>query len=372
VTSRCAALVFLALVGCDRVFGIGDPYEDARAGSGDEDATPDAPGSYEKSITIVQPTNTPLASFPVSIAIAADPDLAAHVVDSTGADIGFVDDANNPLPCEIVQYTPSMGALDAWVLPPELPANPASLTIHLVYGGSATRCTTSPWPATHVAVLHGDIFGNQDLDRSGHGHNMLASPAQTAPTASPGIVGQALSFDGVDDQMCAGDVDGSLDFGTSSFSYSIWVNTAGSLGMMDSPFDKRTGASVTGTGFGFYLGKGEWDAIHGDGTNTATTPVRASPSVGTWHNLVVIVYRPSTQISTLLDGAGGSVSAIPGYGSFTSSAALCMSPTAFPYKGLVDEVQILSVPMSANWWVTAYANIANPSSMIAFGSEERL
>lgn len=57
-----AWLCVLALAGCDRVFGIGDPYEDAAVATSGSDAAPDAPGHVVDGLPV--PTLAMVAHLP--------------------------------------------------------------------------------------------------------------------------------------------------------------------------------------------------------------------------------------------------------------------------------------------------------------------
>jgi hypothetical protein len=113
---RRSICVLLGLVGCDDVFDI-EPIGPDNGTMG---------GGYLKSIVITQPTQTTLSAFPVSVALAADSDLAAHAKRN---EIGFLDASGAPLACEIAAFDETTGALDAWVLMPQLP--PDSVWIRL-------------------------------------------------------------------------------------------------------------------------------------------------------------------------------------------------------------------------------------------------
>jgi hypothetical protein len=357
-----SAVVFL--FGCDRVFGIGDPYADANI---DGHAA-----AYRKTITIAQPTAVPLASFPVSILLAGDADLLAHVIDTDGRDIGFSDADDSPLPCQIVRYDAATGFLDAWVLPPELPAAPETLAIDLVYGGPdapPTRCVTSPWPPNQLAALHGDLVAGDAPDSTTHHHDMNAGQPSSVPMVVDGVVGHALGFDGVDDTMCGLDPDGSLAVGTSSYSYSVWVDELTALAANDSPLE--CGGDSGTAGFGFYLGTQNWIAEDDDAAHSQAlvTTLTSAPDLGRWIQLFVVVDRSANAISGYVDGVFKTSTSLTGYGSFTPAIPLCSSPAAHRFNGMVDEVQLYADAVSAQAILAQFTNIARRDSMITVGAE---
>src|SRR5262249_46139577 len=151
-----------------------------------------------------------LVDFPLSV-VVTDPDLAAGAR-TDGADIAFTaDDGATRLDAERVAYDPSSGTLEAWVRTAMAPH--AATAVFMYYGGPSVASST--WPAGFAGVWHlttGD-------DSTGHGYAASAASAAQQPAVAAGIVGAALSYDGVDDTLTVPDPsDGGLDFGTQSFS----------------------------------------------------------------------------------------------------------------------------------------------------------
>ncbi|MCE7886341.1 MAG: hypothetical protein DYH13_02400 [Alphaproteobacteria bacterium PRO2] len=104
-----------------------------------------------------------------------------------------------------------------------------------------------------------------------------------SPTPTTGQFNNALDFSGntgsdpTHDRVAIGDpADGSLDFGTGSFSYGLWVYATGSAGSYDMPWNKG-GGCATCRGYDMEFGSGSWTTYIGDGDEVNTSLVSASP-----------------------------------------------------------------------------------------------
>jgi hypothetical protein len=351
-----AAFLIVVLAGCDRVVGIGDPYADAPSG----DAPRDGAASYRKTITITSPAPSALAEFPLSILIDNDPDLKAHAPSRTN--ISFADAAGNHLGCEIVRYDQTTGSLDAWVRVPSIPANPETLTIDLVYGDTQTPCGgTEAWPQEARAVWHSNLAVDRTLDSTAHGNELITYMGRGVPSSTAGLVGEALSFDG-GDTLCTENAtgDGSLDFGTGSFAFSLWIYERRALATYDAPLAKN-GA----TGFVIYTGMAPWSVQFLDG---ASTQLAIQPqTLGAWINITVVVDRAAMLMRPYRDGVAGTSLSISSVGSLTSDGPACLSKNFI--DGNIDEARIFAGALSPSWIQASYVNIAQRSQMISIGPE---
>jgi len=87
--------------------------------------------------------------------------------------------------------------------------------------GNTSKCGVNDGNLTKGLVAYYEFEGNAD-DSSGNGNNGVA---HGGVTYLEGVIGQAGSFDGVDDKIIVNN-DLSLNFNTSQFSISAWVNTS--------------------------------------------------------------------------------------------------------------------------------------------------
>lgn len=337
--------VVLGLAGCQLVF----PPEDL---------------TVRRDIAIDQPSPETVTDFPVSILITGDPDLSRASED--GSDLRFVDADGAPLEFELVAFDGTAGDLEAWVRIPALPPEP--LTIGMAYGDHV-RVDHDPaatWPAPFAAVWHmNDAGGARDstvFDRRAEGMNEPGS-------AGGGIVGGArdYTFDGNDpQQMCVTQIS-DLDFGTASFSVSLWVFVSASQGQFDMPFYK--GGQLAGDpGFDFELGTETW------GTDLATADkstilqlATESAAKGHWAQLVGVVDRVSSppRFRAFFDGAMTDQDDITGFGS-VSGKPTCLGGTQ-AFVGLLDEVRIYDGALTPGWVAAEHENLVNRDRFVTIG-----
>ena len=344
-------LCCVLLAGCDQVFGLPTVP-----------AAPDAQKPFAKVVSITQNTTEMLTSFPVSIIVDGDPDLAAHAA-SDGTDIGFYG-ATGVLPTELVHY--GSGSLEAWVQVPSLPPGTSSITMR--YGGGPVARDVPPWPSSAVGVWHDSDAGTAMIDRSGHQHDADVLTGTTSPPVVAGIAGGGRSFNGSTDRLCATDTDHSLKFGAASFSFEVWVNVTTSHGGADRPFSY--GGSGSGdTGFDFELGGGFWSPNLADGT-TLLQVKTVTETLGQWVDLVAVVDRTAGQLMLYEQGMLRGMVAIPsGFGGVTADRPICFSGAIEPFEGVLDEPRVYGTALDAAWIRASYDNLAHRDTTIAVGPE---
>ena len=314
---------------------------------------------------------TALADFPVGVVFAADADLAARARDD-GRDIVItLGDAMTPLDSELVAFAGDTGALEVWARVPMLAAGMTVLYVY--YGGApATTNTTAVFPASRFkGVWHLSDAGASALDSTAAAHTLTATG-----TGVPGnvncIAGRGRSLDGMDDQLAIPDPgDGSLDVGTQSFSYSVWINSTAPVGMFDNPFFKG-GTSPGSPGYCILTGtQNPWLGKLHDGTNY-TELALVAPAQATWLHVAVVVDRASTpqRARAYVNGTMTDQQDIT-LGTLESPREFSLGNGAggAPYKGLIDEARIYNTAVSGEWLATEHANLATPG-FIAKGGEE--
>jgi hypothetical protein len=138
-----------------------------------------------------------------------------------------------------------------------------------------------------------DLVGNWKFDEVSGLSASDASPSGitgslvNGPIWTPGKSGGALRFDGVDDHVNLGNP-AALNFGTGSFSYSLWVQVSQSAGAYDMPWFNG-GASASSPGFDMELGTGAWTATLADGVNVVGVNF-GNEALNQWVLLTVFVY----------------------------------------------------------------------------------
>ena len=365
---RLGALFALsAAAACSfRVHPAGGDAPAGDTGGGGGDAPGDAAPRYRKHITLTASSPTTLTDFPASI-VLSDPALAMHARPD-GSDLAFTAADGTPLSFEIVHY--AAGSLEAWV---RVPALAASAELYLTYGGAPATSPGATWsPAVFAAAWH---FGEAQppWTDSAAPHPTAAASTTTTPAVVTGIAGSALSFDGVDDTTSAGDpADGSLDFGTSSFSVGCWVNVTTSADPYDAVIDKGGDTSIAG--YMFSLGTSNWLVEVGDGG--VTTPYalfgQETSLLGHWNHLVAVIDRGAQTLTAYTNGALAQQVSIAGYGSFdaTKDFAIGTATQMYRFAGLVDEVRVYKTALSADWIAAEHANLASPGTFVTVGAEE--
>ncbi len=184
-----------------------------------------------------------------------------------------------------------------------------------------------------------------------------------------GRVATAIDFGGTDGQIDIGD-QASLDFGTGSFTYSVWVYVTSSVGTWDMPWWK--GGQCSGcNGYDIELGTGNWHASISDGG--ATYPRLAfgpeASFLGRWVYLATVVDRGTDEFRVYADGSFVTQMGIPGFGSLsnTDSATLGNRDDGTnPLNGILDEVRVMSGVRSADW--IAAQDLSVRDNFITYGN----
>lgn len=196
-------------------------------------------------------------------------------------------------------------------------------------------------------------------DRSGSGNNGV--PVNMSTTTSPvmGIVGQGLSFDGVDDYVTMGDV---LDFErTDSFTLFAWIKSAdvpGAAGAISIIIGKQNNSSPF-SGYDLSISSAT-DVLEFELMNTLTTSdlrIRGTTDVidGKWHQ-VAVVYGGTSAASGATFYIDGRVDTTATIVANTLDATTI---TAFPlqigtnnsgasrFPGAMDEVRVYNRALSS-------------------------
>lgn len=179
-----------------------------------------------------------------------------------------------------------------------------------------------------------------------------------SPTPTAGYYNNALEFSGntganaTNDRLAIGDpADGSLDFGTNSFSYGLWLYATGSVGTYDMPWTKG-GGCVGCRGYDMEFGSGSWTTYIGDGDEVNTSTVSASPILNAWTHVMVVVDRPASKHNTYVNGAlvtSDTISATFGSVDTTTVATIGASSSgAYPFLGMIDDVRVYNRALTAD------------------------
>jgi hypothetical protein len=207
---------------------------------------------------------------------------------------------------------------------------------------------------------------------SSHGHTLTAPGGGQTPMPAPGIAGMARTYDGNDDTFGIDDpTDGSLDFGTSSFSFSMWVKVATANAQFDTPFWKG-GTSTTEVGFCILTGSGTWNAKIHDGTNYADPKLGDQATFANqWVHVAAVLDRTAQTFTSYANGVLVESQSTVNIGTLDNGLAFDLGRphNFFPFKGMLDEVRVYKHAVTTEWLAAEHANLADPS-FVVFGAEE--
>ena len=289
------------------------------------------------------------------------------VTNLSGFDIIFTaSDGSTLLDHELQNYDPATGYLLSWVRIPALSPT-VNTTIYLYYGNASVftnQSTTSTWNSNYLSVWH-----MEDLSDSSPNGNTLANTNTVINTS--GSIGSAREFDGDGDYLEDQNGGVYLD-GLSDFSISLWVK-----------------ANATGTDRGLFITKTPGgndnrlglraDAAGTTGTNVWRSTIRATDSnqkhesssgaVNTSWQYLTMTRTPSVMTKFYIDGSPDT----PAWTGNTRSGNTNLASTLIigqglkdgatsSWAGLIDEMRILDVELSADWVATEYNNMNAPGS----------
>jgi hypothetical protein len=185
-----------------------------------------------------------------------------------------------------------------------------------------------------------DVSGVQAYDRSGNGNRGILT---SGPVRAGGKLGQALSFDGVDDYVDVGDP-ALLKFTSEDFSFGGWIYHMGTFAASENPIGK--GNSSAFTPYSFWVNNGVLKILigaSGCGSWLTTADVSSTVTNSTWEHYFLV--KSGTNPTLFKNGIA--------VDSFTmSSATICDSTVVFsrgsgfdvvirgPWNGFVDDVRI--------------------------------
>jgi hypothetical protein len=327
---------------------------------------------YRKPITINSSKVTGnLTDYPLLISIV-DSDLKEKA-QGNGNDIVFTEkDGKTKLDHEIEGYDLITGELTAWVRIPDLSSIEDTI-IYMHYGNSDSTNWQNPegvWNNGYAGVWHLNEINGNAQDSTTYKTSGILNGAVTQSQA--GKVGYAYDFGGAGAYVNMGDpVDGHLDFGNESFTYSAWVYVDTNTGTWEMLVWKG-GNSDSNNGYGLETSSAVSNFRHyiSDGT-TQEVSTGATIALDTWHYLVMVIdrssdimrfYRNGTEVTPATD--------ISGINGVNSTYALSLSRSTFSLDGLIDEVRIINGAKTLDWISTEYNNQNDTSSFYTVGAEE--
>ena len=303
---------------------------------------------YYKVITINQSyIFSTYINFPVLISIL-DSDLHNHVIQSNGNDIAFANDTDwldHEIELFNKSYDDTYAQLIAWVRIPRL--SNTSLTIYMYYGNATMSSRQNPtgvWDSFYKGVWHLSELSGYAFDSTSYGTS--GGVSGTVTRGSTGKADGAYDF-GSNGQINFGDPsDDHLDFGTSSFTISFWINFDDATGNYQIPLYKGATTSFE-DGYDFetnWAGESLTFRIC-EGANLAESPP-IDFDYDNWMYITGIVDRTSNRIRIFKDGLQvGSGNSIATVGNIDSDKELFVSfaDANMEIDGLMDEIRVMDI-----------------------------
>lgn len=300
-------------------------------------------------------------------------DLGPASARKDGADIYFVADTGERLAFEIESWRFEDAHLLAWVRVPSIAAQtPTSIFVHYGSGRPVEHDPREVWDGIAASVWHltEDDAPFRDSARPGNHAGVLeGSPL---PVRGTGIAGNCATFDGSAQLLVGDPADDSLDFGTDSFSYEVWVRVTQSLGDFDTVFWKG-GSSVINPGYDLELGTNEWSFVLNDGALGVYLALGDEPEfLGGWVQLTAVVDRGLGFAIGYVNGEETTRRSITALGSLSNASTLILGRHDYPFLGDLDEVRVYPGALSPAWIALSNAMLARPADAYTVGDEEQV
>ena len=316
---------------------------------------------------------TSLPGYPALIVIPGDAGLATEAA-ADASDVWFAAQDGTVLPHEIDAWDPTSGVLAAWVrLPGWQVGTPLVVVVHA--GDAASTPTPDPtavWGDTFAGVWHlGDALndGRMDLMRdstmlANHGY---AVGDMTADQRVTGVIGGALQFDGVDDEV---QIDAAFTGMLGSFTITAWVRIDGDDTVAHPLFQQLNGtlfprcrrlpAEAGGNVFCQLELEGEADLLQVGASEMVFTD-------GTLRHFALVYDASTGEARLIVDGeqvdSGTATAAVPPVGG-TDRFGLGRIEEFGTLDGMLDEVRISLAALDPAWIAADYRVQGMPANLV--------
>ena len=330
---------------------------------------------YRKKITIDHTKVTEgLSGFPVLVNIT-DTDLSAKA-QLDGDDIVFTDEDNVKLNHEIEFYDGSHGHLTAWVNVPNL-SSTVDTVLYMYYGNTTAsnqENSTGTWNSNFMMVQHLSEVSGTHYDSTANDNDGTALNGTLQDVS--GKIDGADDFDGTNDCVRIPH-DSTLAGYTEAMTASVWIR----------PDDDTSRQNILCKWVTLTPNRGWLIEINsatqvqflasGDGTNYGIWLYPFDPVVGNWYYWTIVwesdaiprFYVNGVQVSTT---GTDTVSQIYSSTEAPLDIGNCTYSADRSFDGIIDEVRVSNVALSAGWIATCYNNQQDPSSFYAVGTEETI
>ncbi|MHA2332664.1 MAG: DUF2341 domain-containing protein, partial [Candidatus Hodarchaeales archaeon] len=339
---------------------------------------------YRKTITINASKisgSGNLQNFPVLINLT-DTDLQnTDKVQADGDDILFTDTYGTKLNHEIEYFNQLSGHLVAWVRVPSL-SGTIDTNLTMYYGNNAIGSQENPtgvWNNSYDAVWH----LSQDVSDSTSNNN---DGTNSGSADVIGRIANGQNFDGVDDYIDVGSGTSIDNLFSGGATISFWIKPSG-WGENDygRVLDKSTSTGGS-NGWSIYVDNDEGEHTRtlifqrGFSSNRGSwTGSNDTISLDNWQYVVLTYDEDSTSNDPIIYINGSSISldelyAPSGAASDDSAQSLRIGNfaggTTRTFDGIIDNIQIHTNILSADWVLTEYENQNSPGNFYSIGTEE--
>jgi hypothetical protein len=291
------------------------------------------------------------SDFAVLIQFDNDPDLAGQLQSACQDFVVTLADGTK-LDHEIVKCDAAGGTVHAFARVPSL--SPDADTVLYVYFGnpSATDQSkpTGVWNSHYKAVYH--FRGGSLADSTS---NRVALTRHSTPTTAPGVYGDALYFDGIDDYLSTASMALNTDYTVQTW-YKADTTAVPAAAQMP-----ILGSSQIGIGW-----NGPNPASFYHAGASLTFPVDMQSGTSRWYSATLT--RSSSTVSAYIDGSlkvtgtNGTALSNASYGAGGNGSQF--------FRGWLTEIRLLNTALPQGWQATEYNNQAHPELFFLTGSQE--
>ena len=335
--------------------------------------------AYKKSVTVDKSkVKENITDFPMMVHITdgnlADAAHGGHCCRSDGYDIIFYDtDDSTQLSHELVYYNPNTGELYAYVKCTL--ATAANKVIYMYYGyaSESNQTTTATWNSDYAAVYHMKDYDTSHVHDSTVNANTMTKVSANKPIEAAGVISRCQNFNrGNPDYMDATN----RIVSTGSKTIFLWkqyhVNNTFQTPLSNSNYgDSSDNNGITDC----ITGTNNIEPDVGNGVDAGhyfNTPSQACPDFSNWHHYA-LRQNGSTGFYLDIDGANvksdTTASGTEVAGSNVMRLGQSWHVAKYPWDGLIEEVEFLSVYKTVDYCTTVYNNQYSPGTFMNFGAE---
>src|SRR5882724_3500878 len=226
-------------------------------------------------------------------------------------------------------------------------------------GGTVKLNSTLPGPQSGLVgwwTFDGkDMAGNYAFDKSGNGNRGTLTGTNGIPQRTIGKIGQALSFDGVDDYVNVSS--GASLKGKSAATISLWYKPSGAPPGDAAMYYESTATTGNSRFSVQHRPNGDLRVVMRDtdgGTSFTALETAAFPTMGQWHHIVATVDAATDNLILYRNGAQVAIDTTA-KGSFTAGApadtiaiGAYHGGVSIYNNGLIDDVRLYTRALSAD------------------------